>query len=123
GGSRHPQQAEGQAREIRLLAPAVVAGADGGEELIGREREAPDHVDLIDEDDEAGVRSWELAVGGRRRRSFPTSQFPTPNPQLRQHHLAERRRPAPQRPQPLTALPERLTLVSQSHRLPYPPAT
>src|SRR5438552_553552 len=50
GGSGDTQQAEGEAAEVGIFGPSVVAFSDTGEELIGGEGEAADGVDLVDED-------------------------------------------------------------------------
>ena len=58
---RDPEQAESEAAEVRLLGPPGVALPDGGEELVGGERQALHHVDLVDEDHQPGY--WVLGVG------------------------------------------------------------
>src|SRR5579872_132655 len=50
GGSGDAEQAEGQALPVRVQGAGVVAEADGREELVRRERQAADVVDLIHED-------------------------------------------------------------------------
>ena len=50
GGSGDTQQAEGEAVEVGIFGPSVVALSDAGEELIGGEGQAADGIDLIHED-------------------------------------------------------------------------
>src|SRR5256714_1857113 len=95
GGRGDAEQAEGEARELRLLSPAVVELAYRGEELVGREREAAHRVYLVNEDDDAARRA-------------------------REHDLAERPCPALQRPLPLVVEPEVFQLVFEAELLSEP---
>src|SRR5207244_2730096 len=52
GRAGDAQQAERQSGKLRVLGTAVIAVADRGEELVRREREGADRVDLVHGDDE-----------------------------------------------------------------------
>ena len=82
------EQAKREPLEVRIRGPAIVELADGREQLVGRERQAPDGVDLVDEHDYA---AW-IA---------------------RQDNLPQRLSPALERPQPRTRPPEPLDVVFQ----------
>jgi hypothetical protein len=65
GGCGDAEQAKGEAIEAGVLGPAIVALADGGEKFVGREGQAADSIDFVDEDDDAlGELGEEDAIEG-----------------------------------------------------------
>src|SRR5438105_2082445 len=74
GRGSYAQQAEGESLELRLLRAAVVASADGGEELIRGERQGADDIDFVDEHHKAVFR-----VPGS---GFRVPSWETPGPEL-----------------------------------------
>jgi hypothetical protein len=86
GGRGDAEQAERQAAQLRVFRAPVVELAQRREELVGREREAPDGVDLVHEEDDVA-------------------------PDLLQHDLAHGARPTLQGREPLVVTPEVFQLV------------
>src|SRR5262249_20186475 len=98
-----PQQAKGEPLHLGVLGATGVAFADAGEELVRGKRQAPDLIDLIEEEDETAF--------GRAPRRFTYPSLPlgradlvhpslrmvgrgTGGDQRRQRYLADRRHPA-----------------------------